>query len=211
MAKLDTNRSPRSADAWAPVLDKLLHGVTHTISNRVATLAGVSDILSGDPGVPPILRALADEVPRLEEALRLLRLLATPDDEGVEALETSRLVDDAISLAALHPACRNISFEVGQRSDVPPVLARHSLLVHDLVTALVAAAQYARGEPADPVPGEAEPVDGAVAGVGLSRGADGTVPIEIKFVSDGPDLLITVGPASSATVVRGRLLSAGRG
>ena len=87
MAKLDMDSRADWHETWAPVLDKLLLGVTHNISNRVATLAGVSDILSGDSTIPPILRALADEVPRLEEGLRLLRLLAVPDDEGEEALE----------------------------------------------------------------------------------------------------------------------------
>ena len=193
MAKLDTNRLSARPDAWGPVLDKLLHGVTHTISNRVATLAGVSDILSGDPGVPPILRALADEVPRLEEAIRLLRLLATPDDEGVEALETGRLVDDAVALAAFHPACRNVSFELADRRDVPPVLARHSLLIHAIVVALVSAAELRE------------------SGGGAGAFTEEAIRIPITFLSDESDLIISAGAPGPATSIRGRLLSAGRG
>ena len=96
MVKLDLDRAAIQPDGWASVLDQLLLGVSHNISNRVATLAGLSDILSDDPTIPPILRALADEVPRLEEGIRLLRLLAAPDEEIEEALEAVRLVDDAI-------------------------------------------------------------------------------------------------------------------
>ncbi|MEO7218669.1 MAG: hypothetical protein ABI026_10795 [Gemmatimonadaceae bacterium] len=200
MAKLDTNRIAARPDAWAPVLEKLLHGVTHTISNRVATLAGVSDILSSDPNVPSILRALVDEVPRLEEAIRLLRLLATPDDEGMEALETTRIVDDAVSLAALHPVCRNISFEMVARRDVPPVLAHHSLLTHALVVALVSAAELRKAGDVREQP------------IGQINGqfTEGPVRVHITFVSEDPDLIISAGPPGPATSVRGRLLSAGR-
>ncbi|MEO6864836.1 MAG: hypothetical protein ABI229_05240 [Gemmatimonadaceae bacterium] len=188
MVKLDLDRLTLRPEAWATVLDKLLLGVTHNISNRVATLAGVSDILSGDSTIPPILRALADEVPRLEEAIRLLRLLAVPEDEGEEALEAPRIADDAISLAQLHPACRNVSFLVVGRREVPPVLARPTALTHEMVIALTSAAAGS----------------GASAAVADS---DGTLlRIPIVFATDGEDLVISVG----SSVVRARLLTAGR-
>lgn len=188
MAKLDLDGLAARPDGWGPVLDRLLLGVTHNISNRVATLAGVSDILSGDPTIPPILRALSDEVPRLEEGIRLLRLLAAPEDEGEEALETTRITDDAISLAGLHSGCRNVSFEMNGRREVPPVIARPTALTHQIVVALVSAAAELGVEP------HAE------------RGADGSATIQINFVSNEHDLVISAGSAS----VRARLLTAGR-
>jgi hypothetical protein len=189
MAKLDVDDPATRPSNWASVLDQLLVGVTHAISNRVATLAGVSDILSGDPTIPPILRALADEVPRLEEGIRLLRLLAIPEDERTEALEATRAVEDAISLAQLHPACRNSSFVIDDKASVPPVIARPTALTHELVVALVEAAM-----------GNGTLAEGAVDDGGQAR-------ISILFASEGEDLVITV--ASSA--VRARLLTAGRG
>jgi len=188
MAKLDMDARAGRPEDWGSVLDKLLLGVTHNISNRVATLAGVSDILSGDPTIPPILRALADEVPRLEEGIRLLRLLAVPDDEGEEALEATRAADDAISLARLHPACRNVRFEVAGRREAPPVIARPTALTHEIVAALVTAATAIAG------------ADGGAGGTGEST------QIPIVFSSDADDLLICAG----SSVVRARLLSAGR-
>lgn len=188
MAKLDTNASAERPQEWASVLDKLLLGVTHNISNRVATLAGVSDILSGEAAIPPILRALADEVPRLEEGLRLLRLLAVPDDEADEALEATRATDDAISLARLHPVCRNVCFEIQGRREAPPVIARPTVLTHEIVTALVAAASAVAG-PEDAV-----------------GGAGGTTEIPIVFLIDHDDLVISAG----SSAVRARLLRAGR-
>ena len=182
MVKLDMDSPVEGPDNWGPVLDKLLLGLTHNISNRVATLAGVSDILSGDPTIPPILRALADEVPRLEHGIRLLRLLAVPEGERDEALETTRIVDDAISLAELHPDCRNISFQLMTRRDVPPVIARPTVLTHAIVVALTSAA----GECGQP-------------GV--------TVSIPVNFVAEEPNLVIRAGRFS----VQALLLSAGRG
>ena len=144
MAKLDSDVVGRTPDGWPALLDELLVGVTHNISNRVATLAGVSDILSGDPTVPPILRALADEVPKLEEALRLLRLLAGPANEREEAIEPYRSLADAMALAALHPMCREVHFTLANGGDVPPIVAPPVGLAHALVGALVAAATDAR-------------------------------------------------------------------
>ncbi len=188
MVKLDLDDLAVRPESWATVLDKLLLGVTHNISNRVATLAGVSDILSGDPTIPPILRALADEVPRLEESIRLLRLLAVPEDEGEEALEATRVADDAISLAQLHPACRNVNFEIEGRRNVPPVIARPTALTHELVVALAAAALEV----------------GVVSDITQRDGAPVRIPV--AFASDGHDLVISAG----SSVVRARLLAAGR-
>jgi len=190
MAKLDA--STARSDRWAPVLEKLLIGVTHNISNRVATLAGVSDILSGDPTIPPVLRALSDEVPRLEEAIRLLRLLAAPGEEGEEALEATRVTDDAISLAQLHPACRNVTFRIEGRAEVPPVIARPTELTHALVIVLTAASGTAS------VPDKSGPGDG--------RSSTPVTDIPIRFVTHENDLVISAGSSS----VRARLLSAGR-
>ena len=186
MVNLDLQEVPRRTDDWTTVLDSLLVGITHNISNRVATLAGVSDILSGDPTIPPILRALADEVPRLEESIRLLRLLAVPDDERDEALEATRVTDDAIALARLHPACHLVAFEVPGGRDVPPVVARPTALTHEIVIVLIAAGI------------EAASVDEAKPESGKS------VHVLVSFETAEDDLVITAG----SKVIRARLLSA---
>ncbi|MGI8766873.1 MAG: hypothetical protein ACR2KM_10265, partial [Gemmatimonadaceae bacterium] len=160
MAKLDLGADAPRRNGWPDVLDKLILGVTHQISNRVATLAGVSDILAGDPAVPPILRALSDEVPKLEESIRLLRLLAAPEHEAEEALEAHRLVDDAIALARLHPDAQDVDYIVESGRDTPPVLARPVALTHELLVALVSAA-------ADGVNGGAVTVNCRVVGADL--------------------------------------------
>lgn len=101
--------------------------------------------MAGEEGIPPILRALVDEVPKLEESIRLLRLLAAPD-EPEEATEPLRLVDDAIAVVRLHPALRGIRYRVEAR-DGSPVLAKPVQLIHQIVVALVqASANMADGE-----------------------------------------------------------------
>lgn len=147
MPKLDLDGGAARHDAgpemWPGVLDKLLVGVTHYISNRVATLAGVSDILAGDPSVPPILRTLKNEVPGLEEGIRLLRLLAAPENEAEEALEAYRLVDDAVALARLHPDARDVDYVVEDGRAAPPVLVRPVAFTHEVLIALTRAATAA--------------------------------------------------------------------
>jgi hypothetical protein len=187
MAKLDDGAAADSA-RWAAVLDNLLLGITHNISNRVATLAGVSDILAGDPTIPPILRALADEVPRLEEGIRLLRLLAAPENEREEAIEATRVAGDAMSLARLHEASRNAVFEVVATRDVPPVIARPTLLTHALVVAFVGAAEEAAN------------------GLGQGNARAEVARVRLGFSTEGDDLLMTVGN----NVVRARLLTVRR-
>jgi signal transduction histidine kinase len=173
-----------SLTAWPEVLDKLIQGVTHQISNRVAILSGVSDILAGDESVPPILRALADEVPRLEASIRLLRLLAVPDGEHEEAVEATRLVDDALALARVHPDCKEVAFSAADGRDVPPIVARPTGLTHELLVALVEAAQP----------------------VGSGGMADPPASVRVGYRVDGDDLVITVG----ARAVRARTLVAAR-
>jgi len=173
-----------SQTGWPEVLDKLIQGVTHQISNRVATLSGVSDILAGDESVPPILRALADEVPKLEASIRLLRLLAAPEGEGEEALEAPRIVDDALALARIHPDCKEVAFSAADGRTVPPVVARPTVLTHEVLVALVDAAR----------PADSDEMTNPPASV------------RVDYSVDGDDLVIAVG----AHAVRARTLLAAR-
>lgn len=165
MPKLDPDEGSAHREAWAELLDNLILGVTHQISNRVATLAGVSDILACDPSVPPILRALSQEVPRLAESIRLLRLLAVPANEAEEALEAHRLVADGVALARLSPAAADVDYTIRGAEGLPPVLARPVTLTHRILMVLAAAA--------------------------ADRGNTGVVTVELSV--DGPDVTVAAG------------------
>jgi hypothetical protein len=100
----------------------------------------VSDILVGDPHTAsPVLCALSDEVVKLEEVVRLFRLLVVPD-ESEEAAEPIRLVKDAISLAGLHPDLGGVVYTTAGGGEAPPILARPVALTHEILIALTLAA-----------------------------------------------------------------------
>jgi hypothetical protein len=172
--------SDRIGDTWGAVLDKLILGVSHHISNRVSTLAGVSEILAGDDTLPPIIGVLSGEVPKLEEAVRLLRLLAV-SEEGEEAVEPIRLVEDAIALAKLHPDFTGVVYTTVGGSETPPVLAYPVALTHEILVALSCAA---------------------------SDSEDGNVLVQLGV--DGSDVLIMAGSysVSARSLVAARQTSA---
>ena len=131
MEKLDCS----AENNWTETLEGLIAGVSHHIGNRVAVLAGVAEILGEDESIPPILRALVDEVPRLEEGVRLLGLLGRDGWEREEALEVGRIVRDAAALARLHlEVRRDVVVEIG---DVAPVVAVPSVLLRQIVGMMV--------------------------------------------------------------------------
>lgn len=63
-------------DPWQVVSDAVLRGLSHELSNRAAALSGLTGMLQ--PDAPPgreVAELLAREAARLEETLRLSRLL----------------------------------------------------------------------------------------------------------------------------------------
>jgi len=140
--------APEGAE-WANVAEQLLDGVTHQLSNRVALLSGISQILGSDETVPPILRALADEVPKLEETLRLLRLLGSAHEDHAEAADVWPLLRDAATLAALHPALRDVEVTIPEVAGVPPVVAPPLGTTRAVAAAIVRASLAA--DPSSPV------------------------------------------------------------
>lgn len=147
---------PLRENDWPIVMEGVLSGLSHHIGNRVAVLSGVADILAQDESIPPILRALVDEVPKLEQGIRLLRLLVREGggvgrgiDGGVdggidEAMELWRVVEDAVLIARMHPAVqREIIVE---RSDVAPVCGQPNQMLRDIVAMLIRAGTSARAK-----------------------------------------------------------------
>ena len=139
-----TTTSDHSQD-WPKILDALMSGVAHHISNRVAVLSGIADLLTTNASPPPpVLQALASEIPKLEEAIQLLRLLPACD-ESAEAMEPLRAVNNAIALARLHPNLRHVTIATAVAESIPPVLARPTAFTHDIVSAIVHAAAEMSG------------------------------------------------------------------
>jgi len=125
--------------------DAILRGMAHALSNRVAALGGISGIV--DPGqiwTERLSKALQEEARRLEDILRLMRLL--PDDgRGTPgAVELQPLVPDVVALHAYHSALLQVECVVVHDRATMPVFANRPRLVHALLLAIDEAKRHAR-------------------------------------------------------------------
>lgn len=124
--------------------DAILRGMAHALSNRVAALGGINGL--ADPGeiwTERLSKALHDEARRLEDILRLMRLL--PDDGRGEAgaIELQPLVPDVIALHAYHSALLQVECSAVYDRETMPVFANRPKLVHALLLAIDAAKRHA--------------------------------------------------------------------
>lgn len=174
-------------EAWRVTLDALMRGVAHGISNRVGTLGALAEALAAADPTGPFPPILAEEVHRLEEALRVLRLLPRDEGRGVEPLRPVDAAADAAALFEQHPRGRGTRAAVSERGDVPPIRAHVPSLVHALALLMVAAA------------GEAgAPVSITLAGEG------GRVQFRVARAGSGADLGDVDGAVAAASaLVRG--------
>lgn len=125
--------------------DAILRGMAHALSNRVAALGGINGL--ADPGeiwTERLSKALHDEARRLEDILRLLRLL--PDDGRGEpgAIELQPLVPDVIALHAYNSALLQVECAAVYDRETMPVFANRPQLVHALLLAIDGAKRHAQ-------------------------------------------------------------------
>jgi hypothetical protein len=125
--------------------DAILRGMAHALSNRVAALGGIGSLV--DPGqiwTERLSKALDDERRRLEDILRLMRLL--PDDGRGEpgAVELQPLIPDVIALHAYNSALLQVVCTAAHDRETMPVFANRPRLVHLLLLAIDAAKRFAQ-------------------------------------------------------------------
>lgn len=133
-----------SAPSFDALRDAILRGMAHALSNRVAALGGINGL--ADPGqiwTERLSKALQDEARRLEEILRLMRLL--PDDGRGDpgAIELQALVPDVIALHAYQSALLQVECAAVYDRETMPVFANRPRLVHSLLLAIDAAKRHA--------------------------------------------------------------------
>ncbi len=175
---------------WSAMMEGVLSGLSHHIGNRVAVLSGVADILAQDESIPPILRALVDEVPKLEQGIRLLRLLVREGGDVDEAMELWRVVEDAVLIARMHPAMRREI--IVERSDVAPVCGQPNQMLRDLVAMLIRAGAGAPAG-ADVFVLAAGVRDGGGIGELSLMAERGAVPLVVRFCEIGDSVRIGAG------------------
>lgn len=127
--------------AWLAVSDGLLRGVGHELSNRLAALSGVVQVLTSRGSGGPLEAVLADEMARLQGAVEVLRLLPRRWDEPPEPVRVEEVAKRVLELMPLHPALAEVRYRWEREEELLPVWIEPSLLAHALCVLLAAAGE----------------------------------------------------------------------
>lgn len=140
----DVKPAPDTA-SFDVLRDAILRGMAHALSNRVAALGGISGL--ADPGqvwTERLSKALNDEARRLENILRLLRLMPNDGRGEPGAVELQPLVPDVIALHGYQSALLQVECTAVHNRETMPVFANRPQLVHALLLAIDAAKRHAQ-------------------------------------------------------------------
>jgi signal transduction histidine kinase len=135
---------PIARARWLEVQDELLRGITHALSNRLATLSASAYMLEfEDITCTEAAGSLRAETDRLDALLQLLRLLPSRDDSAFEPLAPGDVVEQAVALHAHHCDLRDVPVRVDVDDAVLPVWVEPHALLQALLLALSAAKRAA--------------------------------------------------------------------
>jgi hypothetical protein len=138
-------RSMLAMTVWREVLDELLRGVAHALSNRVATVSASAYLASGgEPLEPDMAAALSAESERLERLLADIRLLPSPVEASEEPVMLADVVTQAIDLHRHHLGLREVPVRVMNDASTPPIAVNPVVLTHVLLVMLTAVRMAAR-------------------------------------------------------------------
>lgn len=125
---------------WLSVHDDLLRGLTHTLSNRIGTIAAAAYMVELQPAnLANNAATLRSESERLETLLQLFRLLPRHADAIAEPIIPTDAVANAIALQEHHIELREIPINVSVDGDLQPAYAEPAALALATVVVLGAA------------------------------------------------------------------------
>ncbi len=129
-------------DQWLRVSEKVLKGLNHQLTNRVASLEAVAALFDDDEEVPDpqLVKSLAQEVKRLNHLLQLYRLMPAEPFVTTEAVRIQDVIPLVMELHGHHADLRGIPIEITANGDTPPVLVRPSAMLRCLLVLLESAA-----------------------------------------------------------------------
>ena len=132
------------AARWLTIHDELLRGLSHTLSNRVATIDAATYMLTLDGAdVASQTATLRSEAERLEALLHALRALPRQDGGDAEPVMASDAVQGALSLHSHLGELRDVPCDVTVDADAMPGYADPVALQHALLVALTTARRSA--------------------------------------------------------------------
>ena len=141
-------------DQWLRVSEKLLKGLNHELTNRVATLeAAVGRLQSEDTaGHRATAKALATEIGKLNALLQLYRALNAETLASPEPVRMQDVVPQAVGLHEHHVDLRHIRCQVNGDASAEPVRVRHTALVRCTIVLLASVAGHVlRSGKSDPI------------------------------------------------------------
>lgn len=130
---------------WLVIHDELLRGITHALSNRIATLSAAAYLLEhGDVPIEQTIQSLRTETERMDTVLQELRQL--PERPGAEAepMTVNDACATAVKVHAHHGEWRDFECDLEIDADVYPIWAEPQNFTHALLVALTAAKRNAK-------------------------------------------------------------------
>jgi signal transduction histidine kinase len=170
--KLGLTRS--YAESWSVVSETLVRGIAHALSNRIATIGTIAELLRvGGDDPHAMSEMLGIETERLEDLLEQMRALSARSAGRVEAMRLSDAVAGAMALHSYHPERRTVAVTVEPGDESRPVLGDPLLLQRQLLILLDAATHAALSH--------------ASRAVRVRFGLMGKVGVARVIVGDGPE------------------------
>jgi hypothetical protein len=130
-------------DQWLRVNEKVLKGLNHQLTNRLAALDALTQMFEpGEVTDPGLVETMAREVDRVGTLLRLYRLLPAEPSALPEAVRVQDIVPHVLELHTYHADLRGVPCLLGEASDPEPVCVRPSALLRSLLVLLESAAGH---------------------------------------------------------------------
>lgn len=140
----ERGRTRSFADSWCAVSEALVRGLAHGLSNRIATIGTIAELLRVHGDDPMAMSdMLAGETRQLEDLLEQMRALSTRYTARHEAFRLSDAVAGAMALLSYHPDRRSIAITIEPGDESRPVLGDAIRLQRELILLLDAATNAA--------------------------------------------------------------------
>lgn len=131
-------------DQWLRVNEKVLKGLNHQLTNRLAALEAVTQLFEpGEATDTQLLETLTREVERVGTLLRLYRMLPAEPTALPEVVRVQDIVPAVLELHTYHADLRGVPCLLGEVTDPEPVSVRPSALLRSLLVLLESAAGHA--------------------------------------------------------------------
>ena len=128
---------------WTLVADRVIRGLCHDLNGRLYSLSNLTYLLnSGGGDWSGVSSVVEEEVTRLGEAVRLLRLL--PDDaSNVGLLAPGEVLSGVAGLVQVQPGLERVQIQVEIPSGAPAFRMDETLFLRSMLLLLTGAAEEA--------------------------------------------------------------------